>query len=237
MPAWADPGDPVLASITGLAGDLADPVRLSVLQLLTAEGPHTPAQLADAIGVSMSRLGNHLARLRASGLVTAEHTGRHAVYRTAAPGLGALLEALSRYAHADPARWRDRPPAPADIAHTCYDHAAGRLGVAIFDMLLGRAALLAPDAAGAVRLGPGQDAFADLGVDLGAVRPGRRKLATACLDRTLRRPHLGGALGGAVLDALLAGELVRPGDEERELRVTPRGEATLGALLPGFEPG
>ncbi|HEY0542953.1 MAG TPA: hypothetical protein VGD53_31645 [Actinoallomurus sp.] len=30
---------------------------------------------------------------------------------------------------------------------------------------------------------------------------GRRKLATACLDRTQRLPHLGGALGRSVLDA------------------------------------
>jgi DNA-binding transcriptional ArsR family regulator len=54
-------------------------VRLTALQLLAAEGPHTMSQLAKALGVSASRLGNHLARLRAAGLVTVEHTGRHGV--------------------------------------------------------------------------------------------------------------------------------------------------------------
>src|SRR3954468_3458838 len=100
MTGWVDPQAPVVASVTSLAGKLADPVRLTALQLLAAEGPHTMSQLAQALGVSAPRLGNHLARLREQGLVTVEHTGRHAVYRVAAPGLGDVLAALSRYAHA-----------------------------------------------------------------------------------------------------------------------------------------
>jgi DNA-binding transcriptional ArsR family regulator len=70
-------------------------------QLLATEGPHTMSQLAEALGVSPPRLGNHLARLRAAGLVTVEHAGRHAVYRVTGGGIADVLTALSRYVRAD----------------------------------------------------------------------------------------------------------------------------------------
>src|SRR4051794_41869754 len=99
MAGWVDPDDPVLSAVTGLARELSDPVRLTALQLLAAEGPHTMIQLADAVGVSAPRLGNHLTRLRAAGLVAVEHTGRHAVYRLGRADLRDARTALSRYAN------------------------------------------------------------------------------------------------------------------------------------------
>ncbi|MFL6055362.1 MAG: hypothetical protein ACJ72W_21025 [Actinoallomurus sp.] len=83
---------------------------------------------------------------------------------------------------------------------------------------------------------PDLSAFVELGVDPDAVRPGRRKLATACLDRTRRLPHLGGMLGKAVLDAFVARGLVEPVSGTRDLRVTERGLRELPVLLPGLVP-
>jgi hypothetical protein len=86
-------------------------------------------------------------------------------------------------------------------------------------------------------LGEDRSAFADLGVDVEAVRPGRRKLATACLDKTHRLPHLGGALGKAVLDAFLDHGLVETDpDGTRLLTVTAAGRAELPRMLPAFTP-
>ncbi|RCG30158.1 transcriptional regulator [Sphaerisporangium album] len=236
-PGWVDSREPVVASVTGLARELADPVRLTALQLLSAEGPHTLTQLADALGVSAPRLGNHLARLRSAGLVAVEHHGRHAVYQVAAPGIADVLTALARYARADLAAGPVRPATADDLAHTCYDHTAGLLGVAIFAALTERGALLPPDGRdSALALGGDPSLFGELGVDVGAVEPGRRKLATACLDRTHRLPHLGGVLGKAVLDALVARDLVRPREGARTLTLTPRGTRELPALVPGFTP-
>jgi DNA-binding transcriptional ArsR family regulator len=237
MGGLVDPGNAVQGAIVELTRELADPVRLTALQVLAAEGPHTMVQLADVLGVTAPRLGNHLARLRTAGLVTVEHTGRHATYRVGRDDLLAVLTALARYAGNDAIT----PPRPAestvDIAHTCYDHAAGRLGVAVFAMLVDRGALRPPDGSAAgLTLGGDLSAFRDLGVDPAEVDPGRRRLATACLDRTKRVPHLGGVLGHEVLDALLAGDLVRRGAGDRELRLTPRGHRRLTALLPGFRP-
>jgi DNA-binding transcriptional ArsR family regulator len=233
MVGWVDPDDPVLSSVTGLARELSDPVRLTTLQLLATEGPHTMIQLADAIGVGASRLGNHLSRLRAAGLVAVEHTGRHAVYRLGRADLADVLTALSRYAANGDLEVTGRPTSAADIAHTCYDHAAGRLGIAVFAMLIERGALR-PPTDGELTLGDDLSAFADLGVDAAAIDPGRRKPATACLDKTHRLPHLGGALGQAVLDAFIADDLVRRRDDSRELLLTDAGRRRLPALLPAF---
>lgn len=231
MSEWIDPRHPVTSAVTTLARELADPIRLTALQLLALEGSHTLTQLADALGVTAPRLGNHLARLRAAGLVEVEHTGRHAVYRAAAPGLGDVLAALSRYAHADPEAGPQRATSSADTARTCYDHLAGRLGVAVFGTLVQRGALTDDGQS----LGPDPAFFGELGVDLTAVDPGRRKLATACLDRTRRLPHLGGALGRSVLDAFVGRGLVAPASG-RELTVTVAGAERLPVLLPGFTP-
>jgi DNA-binding transcriptional ArsR family regulator len=232
-----EPGNPVQGAIVGLTRELSDPVRLTALQLLAAEGPHTMVQLADALGVTAPRLGNHLARLRTAGLVTVEHTGRHALYRVGRDDLLPVLTALARYGGND----SFTPPRPTestvDIAHTCYDHTAGRLGVAVFAMLVDRGALRPPDGSAAgLSLGGDASAFHDLGVDPAAVDPGRRRLATACLDRTNRVPHLGGVLGHEVLAAFLAAGWVRRGAGDRELTITPRGSRRLSALGLGTNP-
>ncbi|MGI5211485.1 ArsR/SmtB family transcription factor [Plantactinospora sp. CA-290183] len=228
--------DPVLTAATALARELADPVRLTALQLLASEGPHTASRLAEALAVSAPRLGNHLARLREAGLVTVEHTGRHAVYRVADAGLGEVLNALFGYAGGTaPGTRRPRASAPADIAHTCYDHAAGLLGVRLLGTLVERGAVRAPDGrTDELALGPDPTALVDLGVDPSTVATGRRRPAVACLDRTYRLPHLGGELGRAILDALLRDGAVERTPGGRTLTVTPAGAARLAALLPGF---
>lgn len=235
MASWIDPREPVLASVTALAAELADPIRLTTLQLLAAEGPHTMSRLAAVLEVSAPRLGNHLSRLRAAGLVEVERAGRHAVYRLARPQLVDVLAALSRYAgHELPT---GRPLTAADLAQTCYDHTAGRLGVALLTHLVDSGALTAPDSRHEeLRIGPDPAALAELGVDPAGLDPGRRKLATACLDRAHRLPHLGGALGARVLDALVARGLLTRGDGTRVLTVTPAGAHDLPRLVPPFTP-
>jgi len=221
--------NPVLTATAAVARELADPIRLATLQLLTAEGPHSLTQLADALRITAPRLGNHLARLRDAGLVEVTHHGRHAEYRAARTDLAAVLTALTHFAHgpADTLTF-DRSPTRADLAHTCYDHAAGRLGVRLFAALVDRGALSTPDGStDELTLGDNPAAFEDLGVEPATVDPGRRKLATACLDRTHRLPHLGGALGAAVLAALVRDRLVRPALDSRELTITRAGKEKL----------
>ncbi len=69
-----------------------------------------------------------------------------------------------------------------------------------------------------------------LGVEVAAIVPGRRRLAFECLDATEHAPHLAGALGDAIADALFARGWVERVGEGREVRVTPLGAARSRSL-------
>lgn len=227
---WTSAEQPVVATVTGLARELADPIRLTVLQLLAHEGPHGMTQLADILGVSPARLGNHLAKLRTAGLVGSEQSGRHVTYRLKDPAVTAVLDVLADYAGgALPV-----PSAAAAPERLCYDHAAGRLGVALLDQLLDEHALRRRDPdSDALELGPAAGkVLRRFGIDVDAVAATRRKAATSCLDRTLRRPHLGGALGHEILAWFRAEDLVTVDDDGRTLTVQPGALARLRKLIP-----
>ena len=72
---------------------LADPIRCRLLIALR-EAPAYPSDLADALGISRTRLSNHLACLRGCGLVTAVPDGRRTRYELADKRLGHALDDL-----------------------------------------------------------------------------------------------------------------------------------------------
>jgi DNA-binding transcriptional ArsR family regulator len=69
---------------------LSDPTRSRIL-LALRDGPAYPAELADALGVSRTKLSNHLACLRGCGLVVAAPEGRRTRYELAEPKLAHAL--------------------------------------------------------------------------------------------------------------------------------------------------
>ncbi|GGO42137.1 ArsR/SmtB family transcription factor [Streptomyces lasiicapitis] len=72
---------------------LADPIRCRIL-LALREAPAYPSDLADALGVSRTRLSNHLACLRDCGLVVTVPDGRRTRYELADERLGHALDDL-----------------------------------------------------------------------------------------------------------------------------------------------
>lgn len=180
-----------------LAQALADPLRLAILQQLM-EGPATVSELLSLTGEAQSKVSNHLALLRERGLVRATREGRQMLYTLPDASVGQLVESLTAVAGMVPARPWKSPQIIA--ARTCYDHLAGRYGVALFDALLAQQAIRQPaEARGEVESGPrAQEVFDPLGLDLAALRQERRRFAYACPDWTERRFHLGGTLGAAL---------------------------------------
>src|SRR3954467_5657549 len=79
-----------------LLKELADPLRLRVVDRLGHGGPATPSELATGLGVPLPQLSNHLRRLRDAGLVRVERNGRQPVYELADEGLQTLLPLLDR---------------------------------------------------------------------------------------------------------------------------------------------
>ena len=150
--------------------------------------------------------------------------GRRREASLAGPHVAEALEALRRLAGDDP-----RPVGLREVngraalreARSCYDHLAGRAGVALADDLVARGALTeqftVPDSAA----GYYREAF---GVDIGAL-PGRRPLVRPCTDWTERRPHVAGALGAALLDSMLSRGWLARRPDGRALNVTAAGRA------------
>lgn len=212
-----------LAAVGALIGD---PSRARMLDGLMGGRALAAGELARIAGVGRSTASEHLARLLDGGLVEVVAQGRHRYYRIAGPEVGAALEALSHVAPPRPAAGlRQSGHARAlGFARTCYDHLAGRCGVALHDVLVEREWLT-----GAYDVTPaGEVGLAALGVDVVAARARRRSFARPCLDWTERRPHLAGSLAASVTSALLdAGWMVRRAADSRALRLTPAGESGL----------
>lgn len=72
---------------------LADPLRCRIL-LALRDAPSHPAELAEQLGVSRTRLSNHLACLRDCGLVVTAPVGRRVRYELADSRLGHALDDL-----------------------------------------------------------------------------------------------------------------------------------------------
>jgi hypothetical protein len=158
--------------------------------------------------------------------------GRNKVYRLASPQVARVLEALATLARpVPPGTFREaRHGRDLRLARSCYDHLAGRLGVAVTERLVlgGRLRARGP----AYALTPrGERALARLGVDVARAREGRRAFARPCLDWSERRHHLAGALGAALLDRLLASGWLERRRSGRSLLVTERGWRGLQAAL------
>jgi DNA-binding transcriptional ArsR family regulator len=79
--------------LTRFGRALADPIRCRLL-LALREAPAHPADLADLLGISRTRLSNHLACLRDCGLVVAVPVGRRSRYELADPRLAHALDDL-----------------------------------------------------------------------------------------------------------------------------------------------
>lgn len=224
--------DPQAPGLAGLAALIADETRAACLLALLDGRAWTAGELARHAGVAASTLSEHLGKLVTGGLLTVERQGRHRYVRLTDARVAHLIEDLAAQVAPDTApRPRTLRESSAGSAmargRTCYDHLAGRLGIAVTDALTSRRLLT--QETGFALTDAGLAWFAASGIPLD--RGGRRPLARACLDWTERRPHLAGVAGAALCrHALAEGWCVRIGSE-RAVKVTAAGAQALEELL------
>ncbi|MEW9533204.1 ArsR/SmtB family transcription factor [Microbispora sp. NPDC049125] len=220
------------ADVAPVAALIADSARAAMLTALLDGRALAAGELARLAGVGAPTASSHLAKLLDGGLVTVVSQGRHRYYRLAGPEVAQVIEVLARISGRPAVRSlrQSRQARMLQEARTCYDHLAGRVGVELYDAMLREGHLAESD--GGCALTPRGAAVLDgLGVDLDAVRRSRRRFAPDCLDWLERRPHLGGALGAAVLERLLAREWLIRGATRRALRLTGPGREGLVATF------
>ncbi|HUX68168.1 MAG TPA: helix-turn-helix transcriptional regulator [Terriglobales bacterium] len=214
-------------ALARLAAAIGEPARARMLGCLLDGRARTSTELAVVAGVAASTASAHLQRLRQQRLVAVLAQGKHRYYRLEGASVAAALEALGVLAGGTRSAFAPHVPHPLRAARTCYDHIAGSLGVALHDRFQALGWLVAT-ADRACDLTPaGTKALAALGVDLVAARARRRRFAYPCLDWSERRPHLGGALGAALLAVVLQRHWAVQELGSRALTLTRHGRREL----------
>jgi DNA-binding transcriptional ArsR family regulator len=209
---------------------MGDPSRASMLMALMSGEALTASELAFRAGVALPTASGHLAQLVDGGLLAVAKQGRHRYYRLAGPAVAHAVETLSDLAiQVFPSPRRVMPEdAPLRRARTCYDHLAGRLGVAVADGLVQRRVLRRADGELAlVRRESGEALLNSWGIDVASLESSRRPMVRICIDWTERRPHVAGALGAAIVDRFLAAGWIRRQRDSRAVSLTPTGERRL----------
>jgi DNA-binding transcriptional ArsR family regulator len=225
----ADPHVDIAAA--AVAATIGEPARARMLYHLLDGHARTGTELAAIGEVSASTASVHLAKMIRHRLVTMLSQGRHRYYGLAGPGVARALEALTVVAGASVGAFSPTTPAGLRSARTCYDHMAGHWAVRLRDRFeeLG---WLSPDGRedqGYDLTPSGARALSAIGIDIEATRALRRRFAYACIDWSERRPHIGGALGHALLELALTRRWFVRDLDSRSLTLTAAGRRQLQA--------
>jgi DNA-binding transcriptional ArsR family regulator len=220
---------PSIAPIAALAGD---PARANMLAALLGGTALTATELADEAGVMPQTASSHLAKLKTGGLIVELKQGRHRYFRLADREVGMMLESIMGVA-ARTGHLRTCP-GPADPAmrkaRVCYDHLAGEMGVRMLDALVARRCLSIRD--GKFALSRKSQEFAgEFGIVLGDIARSRRPLCIGCLDWSMRREHLAGAFGAALLDRIFALKWAQRDRNGRAVLFDARGEHAFNKMF------
>jgi len=220
-------------NFVGIAALIGDHARAEILTALMGEQALTATELADVAGVTKQTVSTHLAKLVEGRLLTVQSQGRHRYFRLADRDVAQLLESLMGVAFRSGAlRARSSPREPAlRKARVCYDHLAGELGVLVYDSLEQRRHLVA-DADGAKLTPQGQRFCRTLGIDVDSLARQRRTLCRACLDWSVRRNHLAGAVGAAILDRCIELGWAKRAKNSRVVNFSAVGENAFRKLFP-----
>jgi DNA-binding transcriptional ArsR family regulator len=219
----------MFAAVASLVGD---PARAGMLHALMDGRALTASELARVAGVTPQTASGHLARMADIGLLCVEKQGRHRYHRLASQAVAQMIESIMQVASVLEEPRRSLSVGPRDVAlrqaRTCYDHLAGRLGVALADaMVSGGYAELANDAG--VITGSGLALLGRIGIDVDTLsaRSGKRAtrvLCRPCLDWSERRAHLAGSVGAAICTHSLAHDWIRRIPGTRAVAITPKGQ-------------
>jgi len=217
------------AAASSIAAAIGEPARARMLYCLADGRARTSTELAIVADVSPSTASVHLQRLMTRRLVKVFAQGKHRYYSLEGPNVAAALEALSVLAGRARNTFVPNTPGPLRAARTCYDHIAGSLGVALHDRVraMGWLAEDSKDGSSYDLTPRGAKGLDALGVDVNAARRLRRRFAFACVDWSERRPHLGGAVGAALLKVAIKRKCVTQDLDSRILSVTTFGRREM----------
>jgi DNA-binding transcriptional ArsR family regulator len=217
------------ARFADVASAFGDRTRARMLSSLLDGRERTATDLASFGRVSASTASSHLARLETAGLIACIPRGKRRYYRLTGELVADAVESLYRLSGETDPPQVVRVPDRLRQARTCYDHAAGELGVCLHDRLR-ELEWIVPHGDSYEVTTLGETRLAGWGIVLGGLRTQRRSFARPCLDWSERRAHIAGALGAELLSRMLAMRWVERELDSRALMITRRGNQELSTL-------
>ena len=212
-----------------IARTVGDPTRAMMLWSLMGGESRPAGELALIAGVSSQTASNHLAQLRSADILRLQVRGRSHFYQLRDTSVARALEALMHVANPQLAPVKGtaaRAVSNLLMARTCYDHLAGTLAVNVAAKMKRERWIIQEDEDFVVSP-KGEEHLTSLGIELKLARSSRRRYAYPCLDWSERVAHVGGHLGSALLNWLIAEKVLVRVDDSRAMRVTVAGRTLL----------
>jgi DNA-binding MarR family transcriptional regulator len=211
-----------LPDITTIAKALTVPAKVQLLDQLMDRRGHTLLELAHAAGIEPQTASYHLREFLTAGWVRREQQGRFHYFFLVNADVARLIEQFSPSAPQPPVKKlsQTRSTEQMRLFRSCYDHMAGRTGVAITDAFVAHHWIV-PDQDKTYQVTPtGHQFFLKmLSIDSTVVAKKKRQFTTQCVDWSERRHHLGGALGSALLQTFEARDYVERGPQSKRVLV------------------
>jgi DNA-binding transcriptional ArsR family regulator len=218
------------SSITSLIGE---PARATMLWKMLEGKAFTATELAVSADVSAQSASMHLTKLVNAKLLAVATQGRHKYYRLASAEVAYVLESISNLVPNDKLITEEsKEISQHDIKYcrTCYDHLAGRVGVALTDRLEKKKIIVSAGQEFDVS-SAGAKWFGALDISVDDLRKQRRAFARKCLDWSERRYHLSGSLGASLFEKMIEMKWLRRIKESRRITLTTIGQEKMYKLL------
>lgn len=207
---------------------IGDPTRASILWTLMDGRAFTATELAVNVNTSPQNISMHLGKLLDADLLCVEKQGRHKYYRFSNKEVAYALEAMASLVPKPEVVSKSKTETypPIKFCRTCYDHLAGKIGVALTDSLLEQKIILDQNNTFEIS-SEGEKWFSDFGINLEEAQKQKRIFLKPCLDWSERRNHIAGSVGTLLFNKMLKEDWFRKNENSRAITVTGKGEKEL----------
>lgn len=204
---------------------IGDPTRASIMWALLDGKAFTAIELAIVANTSPQNISMHLGKLLDANLLCVEKQGRHKYYRFSTKEIAYAIEGMANLVTPEVISKKKSVEKLSPIKHcrTCYDHLAGKIGVALTTSLLEQNIIVDTNTNFEVSL-EGEKWFSDFGIHLEEVKKQRRLFLKPCLDWSERKNHIAGSLATSLLNKMLADDWLRKTANSRAILITGKGK-------------
>lgn len=207
---------------------IGDPTRASIMWTLLDGRAFTATELAISANTSPQNISMHLGKLLEANLLCVEKQGRHKYYRFSNKEVAYVIESMANLIPKPEFASKKQPEnyPPIKYCRTCYDHLAGKIGVALADSLLEQKIITKNNNTFEISA-EGEKWFSNFGINLEEAQKQKRIFLKPCLDWSERRNHIAGSVGTLLLNKMLEEDWIRRTQNSRAIIVTGKGENEL----------